>query len=86
MNTFSIQPGPVEALGLLGHEQGAGGDDEHVVVELVPVGEVHRVGLEVDVVDPVLHERDAVVELAARGRTMSSGCVRPKGTNSRPGW
>ena len=52
-----------QALGLLGHQAGAGGDDEHVVGERGAVGEVHLVGLDVDAVDGGLDEPDAVVQL-----------------------
>ena len=58
-------PGTREPFGLLGHEDGAGGDDEHVVAEHRPVLEVDLVGGDVDVVDGAVHVADAVMELAA---------------------
>ena len=78
--------GAGQPLGLLGDQAGTGRHDQQVVVEGGPLGQVHPLGLEVDVVDGRLHEVDAPVELAGRGRTISSGWAMPKGTKSRPGW
>ncbi len=52
-----------EALGLFGDQAGAGGDDEDVVGERGAAGEVHLVGIDVDVVDVGLDETDPGVEL-----------------------
>ena len=56
-----------ETLGLFGHQSGAGGDDEDVVGEGGTAGEVHLVGLDVDMVDAGLDEPDPVVELPFPG-------------------
>ena len=56
-----------QPFGLLGDEAGAGGDDEHVVVERRAVGQVHLLGVDVDVVDGRLVVVDAGVQLLAAG-------------------
>ena len=78
---------PGQPLGLLRDEAGAGGDDQHVVVERRAVGQVHPLG-------PRCRRgrwrtggsRSPSCSCLRRGRTMSSGSARPNGTNSRPGW
>ena len=64
MKTRSFQPAAGQALGLLGLQAHAGGDDEHVVGQHRAVVEQHLVALDPDRLDLVLVEDDAVAQLA----------------------
>ena len=55
--------GPVQSLGLLRQETGSGGHHEDVVVQRLPVVEVHAVAGQVDPFHPGHPEGDAVPEL-----------------------
>ena len=63
MNTSFSQPGPGQPAGFLGQQAGSGGHHEDVVLQRLPVIEVHAVAGQVDMVHPGLTEGDAVPQL-----------------------
>ena len=75
-----------QALGLLGLQPRAGGDDEHVVGEDVAVVEHDLVPVEPDPATSFSWKAMPFRSCRRRGRTISSSAARPNGTKSRPGW